>query len=118
MDERRAIPPTTSTSNRRAPAAHRGGGVLGSNGTGVHADHLSGSLAHWARSIPQPPDRFKDRPEAWGRWFAMTRASHVMTVMVAASYLTLGIFSPDDAAELWAPYAVVMFVLAILNLAQ
>lgn len=41
---------------------------------------------------------------------------HVLTVAVASSYLTLGIVTPHHARALWAPYALVTFVLAIANL--
>lgn len=41
---------------------------------------------------------------------------HMLTVFVAGSYLTLGLFSPDQARDLWAIYAAVMFVLAVINL--
>lgn len=40
----------------------------------------------------------------------------MVTVIVASSYLTLGVFSPDDARRLWGVYAVVSFVLAVVNL--
>jgi hypothetical protein len=40
----------------------------------------------------------------------------VVIVAVASSYLTLGAASSADARNLWAPYAAVMFVLAIANL--
>lgn len=43
-------------------------------------------------------------------------STHVATVAVAASYLTLGVASPGRARELWALYAVVTFLLAITNL--
>jgi hypothetical protein len=42
---------------------------------------------------------------------------HMVIVFVASSYITLGLFSPDQARELWSPYAVLMLVLAIVNLA-
>jgi hypothetical protein len=41
---------------------------------------------------------------------------HLATLIVASSYLTLGIFAPDRAGGLWAPYAVVTFILAALAL--
>lgn len=40
----------------------------------------------------------------------------LLIVSVASSYLTLGVFAPSHARELWAPYAIVMFVLAVINL--
>lgn len=40
----------------------------------------------------------------------------LFTVVVASSYLTLGVFSPDRAGELWWQYAIVTFVLAVANL--
>jgi len=40
----------------------------------------------------------------------------LLTVAVASSYLTLGIFAAEHARSLWAPYAVVTFVLAVTNL--
>jgi hypothetical protein len=42
---------------------------------------------------------------------------HVLTVAVTASYLTLIAFAQDDATDLLVPYAVVVFVLAVVNLA-
>lgn len=41
---------------------------------------------------------------------------HLSLVIVATSYLTLGVFSPDDARELWWQYGVVSLVLAAVSL--
>jgi len=41
---------------------------------------------------------------------------HTITVAIASSYLTLGIFAAQHARDLWAPYAVVVFCLAVANL--
>jgi hypothetical protein len=41
---------------------------------------------------------------------------HVITVAVAASYVTLGFSNPDSARSLWKLYAVVMLALAVTNL--
>lgn len=40
----------------------------------------------------------------------------LLIVAIASSYLTLGIFASETAGKLWAPYAIVMFVLALINL--
>jgi hypothetical protein len=40
----------------------------------------------------------------------------LLIVALASSYVTLGVFAPRTAAALWAPYAIVMFVLAVGNL--
>lgn len=41
---------------------------------------------------------------------------HLAIVVVASSYLTLGVFAPTQARNLWAPYALLMFTLAVVNL--
>lgn len=41
---------------------------------------------------------------------------HVLAIVIATSYLTLGIAEPDTAGSLWAVYALVTFVLAAINL--
>lgn len=45
-------------------------------------------------------------------------ATHLLTVLVACSYVVLGIVASSVAQALWAPYAGLVLVLAILNLAQ
>ena len=35
---------------------------------------------------------------------------------VATSYVTVAVFNPQEAARLWAPYAVVTFGLSLVNL--
>ncbi len=42
--------------------------------------------------------------------------SHLLTVVVAFSYLTLGLFATAQAERLWAPYACTVLVLATVNL--
>lgn len=42
--------------------------------------------------------------------------THMLTVIIATSYVTLGIFATHVACGLWAPYAGVVLVLALLNL--
>lgn len=41
---------------------------------------------------------------------------HIITVAVAASYLTLGVSNPRVASDLWAVYATVTLLLALANL--
>lgn len=41
---------------------------------------------------------------------------HLSLVIVATSYLTLGIFSPTDAQELWWQYGVLSLLLAAVSL--
>ncbi len=41
---------------------------------------------------------------------------HMLIVIVATSYLTLGVFEPHRARALWAPYAAIIFVLAVVNM--
>lgn len=41
---------------------------------------------------------------------------HVATVAVTASYLTLGLANEHSAQDLWAVYATVVFVLAVVTL--
>ena len=41
---------------------------------------------------------------------------NTLVIVVVASYLTLSLLSPDHARELWAPYAVIAFCLAVTNL--
>ena len=40
----------------------------------------------------------------------------LVTLAVAASYLTLGVFAPEKAEELWAWYAAATFLLAVTTL--
>lgn len=40
-------------------------------------------------------------------------AVHVATIVVASSYLTLGLFATDRARALWAPYALLTLILAL-----
>lgn len=42
---------------------------------------------------------------------------NVLIVALAASYVTLGILVPHYAAEVWKPYFLVVFCLAVTNLA-
>lgn len=42
--------------------------------------------------------------------------SHILTVVVTFSYLTLGVFATSQAESLWAPYACIVLVLAAFNL--
>jgi hypothetical protein len=42
--------------------------------------------------------------------------THLLTVVVTFSYLTLGVFATQQAEHLWAPYAGVVLVLAAFNL--
>lgn len=46
----------------------------------------------------------------------LLRLSQEATALVAASYVTLGIAASSTAEKLWAPYAGVTFVLALINL--
>lgn len=41
---------------------------------------------------------------------------YLITIVVAASYLTLGVFDPGTAEDLWWQYGIVSLVLGILNL--
>lgn len=41
---------------------------------------------------------------------------HMLSVAIAASYVTLGIFSPHDARSLWAVYALTTLVLTTVTL--
>lgn len=41
---------------------------------------------------------------------------HLALVVIATSYLTLGIFSSEDAEELWLPYALITLALAAVSL--
>lgn len=45
----------------------------------------------------------------------LTRIRYLM-VIITSSYVTLGIAAPADAQKLWAPYAGVTFVIALVNL--
>lgn len=42
--------------------------------------------------------------------------SHTIAVVLAASYLLLGVLSSAIARDLWAPYAVLTLVFAIANI--
>lgn len=42
-------------------------------------------------------------------------SSHLLGLVVAASYLTLGIFTPDTAQNVWWVYGLLSFGLAIVN---
>lgn len=42
--------------------------------------------------------------------------SHVAALLLAVSYLMLGVIDADTASELWAPYAVLTLVAAVLNI--
>lgn len=46
----------------------------------------------------------------------MTLASHLAALVLAASYLLLGVASADTARAWWAPYAVVTLIFAVLNI--
>jgi hypothetical protein len=41
---------------------------------------------------------------------------YVVLVIIASSYLTLGIFEPDTAARYWGLYAVITFILSVLGI--
>jgi hypothetical protein len=43
-------------------------------------------------------------------------ALQIITVALASSYVTLGIFDADRARELWMPYGVVMLGLVVTDL--
>jgi hypothetical protein len=45
--------------------------------------------------------------------FAFT---HMLTVIIASSYVTLGIAVPGDARRLAVPYGIVVLVLTVVNL--
>lgn len=45
-------------------------------------------------------------------------ATHLLTVLVAVSYVTLGLVAPSTARGLWAVYGGVILVLAALNLTE
>lgn len=40
----------------------------------------------------------------------------MVTIVIATSYVTLGIFAPDTAKQLWWAYAAVTFALALVNI--
>ena len=42
-------------------------------------------------------------------------ATHTATITIAVSYLTFGVLDSHVAGTLWAPYAVVMLALALVN---
>lgn len=41
---------------------------------------------------------------------------YIFNLLIASSYLTLGLLSPDQASELWWCYAILTFILAAINL--
>jgi hypothetical protein len=43
-------------------------------------------------------------------------ALQILTVAVASSYLTMGLFARDTAGDFWWPYAILMFVLTVSGL--
>lgn len=46
----------------------------------------------------------------------MRAISNIITVMLASSYLVLGVFSSGTARSLWAPYAALTLAFATLNI--
>jgi hypothetical protein len=41
--------------------------------------------------------------------------SHLLAIVIAASYLTLGVAVPDAARSVWWAYGLLSFVLAVTN---
>ena len=40
----------------------------------------------------------------------------LIMAIIASSYITLGVFDADRAADLWAPYAAITFLISIYSL--
>lgn len=110
MHERQLVPIATPDPGVGHPAPGQLGGVLGRDFEGVRPFDVE-------RDVPDPPrllpggDRDFEAQRERGEMNV-----DVVLVALSASYLTLGVAAPDTARGLWAVYAVVTTLLAVLNL--
>src|SRR5437660_1505391 len=113
MNAERVVPIAALAPGSRHPAAHRLRGLLGAHGASIRAARGGGPLFDWARRIQRAShlrqtgdhDRSGRARPGGGERMSLLRVTHLLTVIVTSSYLTLAVFAFGDAKRLLLPYA-------------